>query len=235
MAGIERRALKLLGAPRARRRVPGHGRDRPQLEGRLSRHAVDARRSPRTTPCSHRAAQQLLAAPPEQAAHRIAWLREQAIQRLGMTEFRNLVSELDRANLANAAVAGADSADDAMERPSRGTRGSAGSDSRRRDRRHASAVPRPVPPPTVARRRSRGACCVSAARPISYAGSDISAPSRGFPEVADELAVDVEHFTPALRYEALVGLTLARPADLVIQRRLLVQRRELATSGFPPL
>lgn len=52
----------------------------------------------------------------------------------------------------------------------------------------------------------------------------------------DEARERLDEWTAAPRYRALVGLTLADPADIALQWQLLKQRRELATSGtFPAL
>jgi hypothetical protein len=188
---------------------------------------------------AERAATKLLeGAPPMQTARRIAWLREQWIPRLGMTEFRSLTAAL---------------------RSSSETRSPKGGKQLMRLRWNARLATLEDLPQGIrtaedtAMRRMFATCPVAATgdaglgRRIVCLGRVVDQLRRlGYlatlsrmPEIGRELSdaeSDFERLAPSARYQALVGLTLATPSDIALQRKLLAQRLELGIAGaFPEI
>ena len=219
--GLERRAI-LVGAPRAEGPIAitfELWRDRTLLAtGRPI--VIDVTTNPFAL---RRAADALATAPtPMQAAQRVAWLRAQTIPRLPMHELHALADALHDATERREATAGR-----CIEKL-----------------RWNARVDEALPPPLRAAQDSAihrvlGACgtvrrvlCLGRAvddlRRLGYLD-----PLAREPAIAKELAAD----PPAglrERYEALVGITLARPADLERQRQLLAARLALARAGDLP-
>ena len=174
---------------------------------------------------------------PIRVVQRLAWLREQLVPRLGMTAFRDLLAHLGRADRHHSPNAGADIL-------------------KLRANAQIAALG-PVPPALraaeITAMRGLFATCpaVGAATPVARRvgclGRTVDQLRRlGYlgvlervPDIAHELDDARGHLDdwPAdLRYQALVGLTLAMPGEVGLQRRLLAERHALAASGgFPAL
>ena len=178
----------------------------------------------------------LKASSPLQAVRRVAWLREQLVPRLGMTGFHGLLAALTRAHEEHSARAGG------YIRELRWNARLATLD-------HAAVVMRGAE--TAAMQRLFATCPASAtdddaaAHRVACLGRVVDSLRRlGYlgtlarmPQVARELEQarsNLGQLTPGLRYQALVGLTLADPADLTLQRGLIKQRLELAARGAYP-
>jgi hypothetical protein len=224
--GIERRAL-LLGAPA--RVGPAAATIELVRDGRV----IAGDRSLALDVCDDDAAFAAAAdqiapgGPAMRAARRLAWLREQLVPRFGMIRFHQVVHELLLRDARHGSLAG----DSLLQL--------------RWNARLASFER--VPPAiraaevTVARRlfatcpaaapaapANRIACLgrvVDELRRLGYLGLVARVP-----EIADELARardELDRLPPAQRYQALVGLTLADPSRIALQRDLIALRREL--------
>lgn len=162
------------------------------------------------------------------AARRLAWLREQLIPRLGMTAFHRTVADIfdqdrHRAPRAgedllqlrwNARLAGLEGVSPAI----RSAEAALG-------RRLFAACPAATTPETTATRVACLGRVVDELRRLGYLGL-----LARVPDVAEEVARApgvIEGLPPALRYRALVGLTLADPSRVALQRELIALRREL--------
>ena len=170
------------------------------------------------------------------AARHVAWLREQRVPRLDITAFRALIAQLVAEEPEHDAAAG---------RQILALRDNA---------RLAAYEPLPLPI-AVAQgivegrmfETCRGTAELDPARRIACLGRAVDQLRRlgdlGIVSRDVELAVQLDAardalagWTPEQRYQVLVGLTLARPADVAMQWALLVQRRTLSVSEtFPPL
>jgi hypothetical protein len=225
--GTERIAL-LLGAPdRAGRFGVSlelvHG-DRVSALGEV--HVVEVIDEPAARIAAAGAA---LHAPPHRAVRRLAWLREQLVPRLGMTAFRALLDHLARADRRHEPSAGRDIL-------------------KLRDNARLATLDdldliADLEPVAA---RAMLATCSAPAR-IACLGRVVDELRRlGYlrivervPELADELAAArarVDGATGAEKYELLVGLLLADPSDIALQRQLLVERHAVAEAGaFPAL
>jgi hypothetical protein len=166
----------------------------------------------------------ILAAPsPQQVAHRLAWLREQSVRRLGMTAFHAKVDALVHADAKHEAGAGAlvmELRENARLASLVGSPDAIGNAEQIAIARMFETCPRD--------RRPRILCTgrvVDHLRRLGYLG--VRVPDRA--EALDDLA-------PTERYRALVGMTLADPSDIALQWQLLKLRRSLAHTGtFPSL
>lgn len=161
------------------------------------------------------------------AARRLAWLREQRIPRLGMTGFHAVTDALVRQDRRHGSLAGENvlrlrwnarlAALDHVPAAIRTAELAA-------SRRVFAACPAPV----AASPASRVAClgrAVDELRRLGYLGT-----LARVPEVADELSRardGVDRLAPAERYLTLVGLTLADPSQIALERDLLAVRRSL--------
>ena len=170
-----------------------------------------------------------------QVAHGIAWLREQAVPRLGMTAFRGLISDLQQADHDHSAAAGSQLM--TLRWNARlATRESLPPPIRIAEATAVRSLFATCPPATgdaaVATRILCLGRVVDELRRLGY----LDALSH-VPEIAHELADlrrDLDHFAPAQRNQAHVGLPLVTPPDLALQRLLLAQRRDLALD-YPDL
>jgi hypothetical protein len=228
--GIERRAL-LIGVPQ---RTGTYSVDlhvvRPgQTVQPATAFAIDVTRDEQSLA---RAATAVTAhASPDEAARRIAWLREQAVPRMGMRRFYLTQHAIEAQEVAHGSKAGryvlklrwnARLAD--LQRRSTAIRTA-----------EVAAVHRVVeacPPDSDLARR---ALCLGRAidelRRLGYL--DVS-------ELVPEAVRDLGAARAALatmpgaeRYQALVGLVLADPSDLVLQRALLAARAEVVSAHQP--
>jgi len=232
-SGIERRAL-LLGAPEHA------GPAAVTIEIVRDDHvissshplALDVRGD--DAAFAHAADQILADGAPMRAARRLAWLREQFIPRFGMTAFHRVIGELLGRNARHGSLAG----ENLLQL--------------RWNARLATFEHLPVairsaevvlarrlfatcPAATGAEHTARRVAClgrvVDELRRLGYLGV-----LARVPEIADELlrARDtVERLPPEQRYQTLVGLTLADPSRIALQRALIALRRAL--SQYPAL
>lgn len=173
---------------------------------------------------------------PWQVARRVAWLREQLVPRLGMSRFHAVLAALSRAHQASAAGAG-ESVTTLRWNARLATLDRVPPSLRAAEiaAMHLVLAACPASEANDAAQVRRVVCLgrsVDQLRRLGYLGALVR-----IPEVARELNQardDLDRLAPALRYQALVGLTLARPADLALQRRLIAQRQQLATSAAYP-
>jgi hypothetical protein len=226
-SGIERRAL-LLQAPSAGGPAPAKleivraGRA-TTLDGAFT---LDVRTD---DAAFARAAEQIVASESAmRAARRLAWLREQLVPRLGMTRFHRELRELRAQNEHHGSRAG----ENVLQM--------------RWNARLATFERVPTAVRTaevaVARRLFAAAPRATAGEPsvvrVAYLGRVVDELRRlGYlgvlarvPEIADELSRardQVSELSLAQRYQALVGLTLADPSSVALQRELIVVRRAL--------
>jgi hypothetical protein len=221
-AGVERFGL-LLGAPDR----TGAVRVSFELEYAGQTIAFD---SPvmieisRDDDAQRRAITNILTAPsPQQVAHRLAWMREQSVRRLGMTAFYAKVDALVQADAKHEGGAGALVM--ALRENARLASLGAIPDVIRSTEQTAVARMFETCPRDA---RPRIACTgrvVDHLRRLGYLGVRV-------PEGRESL----DALAPAERYRALVGLTLADPSDTALQWQLLKLRRTLAGTGtFPAL
>jgi hypothetical protein len=160
------------------------------------------------------------------AARRLAWLREQRIPRLGMTAFHRVVDELLERGARLEARAGEDVLTLRWNARLAGVE-------RVPDAIRSAEV-------TIARRLFAGcpAATEGAAARVACLGRVVDELRRlgtlgvvdRIPEIADELArarSTLGALPPAQRYEVLVGLTLADPSRIALQRELIALRRAL--------
>jgi hypothetical protein len=178
-----------------------------------------------------------------QAARKIAWLREQLVPRMTMRGFHGVMDSLLQASRDHSAQAGAyimhlrrNARLATLQRLPPAIRGAElAAMTRSFDACPGSGSPstQPAGEPLAARILCLGRT-VDQLRRLGYLGA-----LARMPRISDELRTargELEHLAPALRYRALVGLTLAIPSDLAMQRRLLETRAMLAASGaFPDL
>lgn len=182
-----------------------------------------------------RAADRMLAdASPGRAAAQLAWLREQLIPRLSMTRFRVVMHALlqqDQEHSAsagknvmrlrwNARLASLESLPSAIRSAELVV-----------TRRLVAACPAATDDETFAQRLLCLGRVVDRLRRLGYLGI-----LARVPEIADELRhaeAGVDRLSTGQRYRALVGLTLADPSNIALQREVLAQRLDLET--FPEL
>jgi hypothetical protein len=232
-SGIERRAL-LLGAPEhagpAAVTIEIMRDDRVIFSGHL--FTLDVRGD---DDAFARAADQILAdGAPMRAARRLAWLREQFIPRFGMTMFHRVIGELLSRNARHGSLAG----ENLLQ-----LRWNA----RLATFEHLPAALRSAE--VVLARRLFATCPVATgaehtATRVACLGRVVDELRRlGYlgvlarvPEIADELSRagdTVERLPPEQQYQTLVGLTLADPSRIALQRALIALRRAL--SQYPAL
>jgi hypothetical protein len=167
---------------------------------------------------------------PHRAARRLAWLREQLIPRMSMTELRRIISKVGSPTASNvgenihalrwnARLAAFESLPASI-----------------RDA-ETSAIRAVLSVCTDADRARRVLCIGRAADELRRLGyldplSHDPASSR----VVEDARESVEDLPLEARYITLVGLTLADPSDIDLQRELLATRRSVARAGeFPAL
>lgn len=155
-------------------------------------------------------------ADPWRAARRSARAQEQRVPRLRMTAFREIVRALDVADRARAAVAGA---------------------LVMKLRRNARLVEKQLDPALAA--RLFGLCngevvclgrTVDRLRRLGYLDA-----ARFVTNELDAATRRLASTSGAERYRVLVGLVLARPDDLELQRELIAARSALKTTSYPAL
>jgi hypothetical protein len=237
--GIERRAL-LLGSPYWR------GAFATSLELVGDGQLVATRRPAFTLEVTTddaaltRAASALArAGSPLEIARRIAWLGAQSIPRLGMTAFRRQMASMQADNTHRSPRAGGRVLELRWNarRPEPARLPAAIRDAERAAARALFAACPPASDGDFAARATRIACLGRANDELRRLG-ELDALA-AVPEIARELADahdDYTRGTPAQQYQMLVGLTLADPSDVTLQRSLLAARLALGTSGeFPPL
>jgi hypothetical protein len=236
--GTERRAL-LLGAPRRAGAAAAtieivRGDD---VLAREQAFAVEVRSDDAALAG---AAQRILAdASTMRAARRLAWLREQQVPRLGMTSFRRVLRELADRDRRHGSLIGEsllalrwNARLASFERVPAAIRTAEVAIARRLV---AACPPGAGPSGAPSEPGASGAppatrvACVGRAidelRRLGYLGM-----VGRLPEVASELARaagSLGSLPPEPRYQALVGLTLADPADIARQRELIALRRDL--------
>lgn len=162
------------------------------------------------------------------AARRLAWLREQRVPRLGMAAFHALLAALDRDDRARSPDVGAH-----VMRLRETARLAAFDDVpaaiHRAEVEVAARLFATCSRDDVPRRIACLGRQVDTLRRLGYLGA-----AR---HVAAELAAardGLDGRDPKSRYQILVGLALATPADLDVQRALLAQRLALARLGELP-
>jgi hypothetical protein len=162
------------------------------------------------------------------AARRLAWLREQRIPRLGMTRFHRVVGDLLARDARRGSLAGEDVLRlrwNARLAALEGVPAAIGSAEVAVARRLFAACPAAT---TAEGSALRVACLgrvVDELRRLGYLGLVVRVP-----DIADELARardGVERLPPEPRYQVLVGLTLADPSHIGLQRELIAVRRAL--------
>lgn len=162
------------------------------------------------------------------AARRLAWLREQMIPRLGMTQFHRELRQLRARNARYGSRAG----ENVLQM-----------------RWNARLASLEQLPPAIRIAELAVARRLFAAAPRGEAGAQLTVRSsylgrvvdelrrlgylrvlEGVPEIAHELALARgarSELPPVQRYQLLVGLTLAEPSSVALQRELIAVRREL--------
>jgi len=225
--GIERRAL-LLGAPEhvgpAAATIEIVRDDHVIYRGHP--FALDVRDD--DAGFAHAAEQIVADGSPMRAARRLAWLREQVIPRFGMTTFHRVIGELLGRDARHGSLAGEDLLQlrwnarlATFERVPAAIR----SAELLLARRLFAACPAAT---STERTALRVACLgrvVDELRRLGYLGM-----LARVPEIADELSRargTVDGLPPEQRYQALVGLTLADPSSIALQRDLIALRRAL--------
>jgi hypothetical protein len=224
--GIERRAL-LLGAP-ARLGAAAVTIEIVRGDQVLAREQAFALEVSTDDTAFARAADRILAGDSAvRAARRLAWLREQTIPRFGMTRVRRVMRELADRNRRHGSLTGEsllalrwNARLASFERVPPAIRAAEVAIARR--------LVRACPPAAAGPLATRIACLgrvVDELRRLGYLGM-----LARVPEVASELARAagaLGSLAPEPRYQTLVGLTLADPADIARQRELIALRREL--------
>ena len=171
---------------------------------------------------------------PDRAARRIAWLGEQLVPRLSMTAFRAVMADLELRHEEHPAEAGAEVLQ--LRWTARlATREHLPEAIRAAERVAAQGLFGTCPAADRARLPGRVLCLgrvVDRLRRLGYLDALSLAP-----EIARELhdaRPHVDEMTSPQRYQALVGLTLAIPSDIGLQRALLFARRQLSVAGVYP-
>jgi hypothetical protein len=157
----------------------------------------------------------------ERVARRLGWLREQRIPRLGMAAFRSLAAALARDDRARSPAVGAHIMK--LRWNARLASHEALPSAIRRAEQQVIAKLFAACPQRDARVLCLGRT-IDRLRRFGYLGLDA-------PELADAPPGD-----GSARYPRLVGLTLAMPGDVALQRQLLAERLAVAKRGsFSPL
>jgi hypothetical protein len=228
-SGIERHAL-LLGAP------PHPGRSQVMIQIVRGDRAIfiadllvlDVRAGAGDVAAGDDVREILEDAGAMRAARRLAWLREQLIPRLGMTAFRRTVDDLLAHDRERAALAGEDLL---LLRWNARLASTEGVPPRIREaevaiaRRLFAACPAATAAPATATRVGCLGRVIDELRRLGYLGL-----LARVPEIAGELSrarAAVGGLPLDQRYQTLVGLTLADPASVALQRDLIAVRREL--------
>jgi hypothetical protein len=228
-SGVERRAL-LLGAP------PHAGRSQVMIQivrdGRAifiaDLLALDVHADARAVAVAGVAPKILEDGDAMRAARRLAWLREQLIPRLGMTAFRRTVDDLVAHDRQRSALAGEDLL---LLRWNARLASIEGVPPQIREaevmvaRRLFAACPAASTAPATAMRTACLGRVIDELRRLGFLGM-----LARVPEIAGELSrarAAAGGLPLDQRYQTLVGLTLADPSSIALQRDLIAARRRL--------
>jgi hypothetical protein len=155
-------------------------------------------------------------ADPWRAARRSAWSQEQRVPRLRMTAFRALVRALDAADRTRSPDVGGYIMT---------LRHNARFVEKQLDRAHASRLFALCNSDVVCIGRT-----VDRLRRLGYLNT-----AQFVRDDLDNAVSNLQSVRGAQRYRLLVGLVLARPDDLFLQRELLAERAALKTASYPQL